>query len=116
MPVIPSFDLPKSLRFWTEGLGFTMDRDMWQGDKMVGCMVHDDTMYFWLNQRTGGPAPEGFDGIRLYWTPEDLSAAHNRLKDLGFEPSEIEQRDYGQTEFVVTDDDGYTHCFGVQRV
>ena len=27
--------------------------------------------------------------------------------------SEIEDRDYGQTEFFVTDDDGYTHCFGV---
>ena len=22
-------------------------------------------------------------------------------------------RDYGQTEFFVTDDDGYSHCFGV---
>ena len=25
----------------------------------------------------------------------------------------IADRDYGQTEFFVTDDDGYTHCFGV---
>jgi len=27
--------------------------------------------------------------------------------------SEIIDRDYGQTEFFVTDDDGYSHCFGV---
>jgi len=27
--------------------------------------------------------------------------------------SDIEERDYGLTEFVVTDDDGFTHCFGV---
>jgi catechol 2,3-dioxygenase-like lactoylglutathione lyase family enzyme len=48
IPVVHSADLEKSLRFWVDGLGLTMDRD------------------------------------------------------------------YGQTEFFVTDDDGYTHCFGVE--
>lgn len=33
--------------------------------------------------------------------------------ELGYSASEIQQRDYGQTEFFVTDDDGYSHCFGV---
>jgi len=51
VPVIPSADLERSLRFWVDGLGFTV--------------------------------------------------------------SEISHRDYGQTEFFLTDDDGYTHCFGV---
>jgi hypothetical protein len=32
---------------------------------------------------------------------------------LGYSVSEIEDRDYGRTEFFVTDDDGYSHCFGV---
>lgn len=36
-----------------------------------------------------------------------------RLKQLGYAVSDIEERDYGQTEFFVTDDDGYSHCFGV---
>jgi hypothetical protein len=31
---------------------------------------------------------------------------------LGYSVSEIVDRDYGQTEFFVTDDDGYSHCFG----
>ena len=35
------------------------------------------------------------------------------LKRLGYDVSEITDRDYGQTEFFVTDDDGYSHCFGV---
>jgi len=26
--------------------------------------------------------------------------------------SELVDREYGQTEFVLTDDDGYSHCFG----
>jgi hypothetical protein len=35
------------------------------------------------------------------------------LKSLGYGVSELERRDYGQTEFFLTDDDGYSHCFGV---
>jgi hypothetical protein len=37
-----------------------------------------------------------------------------RLLHLGYPVSEIVERDYGQTEFFVTDDDGYSHCFGVE--
>src|SRR5687768_3468431 len=115
MPVIPSADLEKSLRFWVEGLGFTMDRAMRGEDgRLIGCMVHDDHLYFWLNQRAGSPVrPEDYEGIRLYWAPSDLVALRDRLKGLGFAVSEITDRDYGQTEFFVTDDDGYSHCFGV---
>lgn len=37
-----------------------------------------------------------------------------RLLRLGYPVSEIVERDYGQTEFLVTDDDGYSHRFGVE--
>lgn len=113
VPIIPSFDLENSLRFWVDGLGLTIDREMRQDDRLIGCMVHNEGMYFWLNQRDGGPIPDGHEGIRLYWTPENLHATRERLKQLGFDVSEIEIRDYGQTEFFVADDDGYSHCFGV---
>jgi catechol 2,3-dioxygenase-like lactoylglutathione lyase family enzyme len=113
IPVIPSADLQKSLRFWVDGLGLTADQEMWKDNKLVGCMVHNDTLYFWLNQRAGGRIPEGYNGINLYWSPEDIHAARERLMKAGFEVSEIVQRDYGQTEFFVVDDDGYSHCFGI---
>lgn len=111
--VIPSADLEKSLHFWVDGLGLIADRHMWQGDRLIGCMVHDENLYFWLNQRVGGRIPEEYNGIRLYWTPADIEATRERLKQHGFNVSEIEVRDYGQTEFFVTDDDGHEHCFGV---
>ena len=114
MPVIPSAELEKSLRFWVDGLGLTMDRAMRQDGKLIGCMVHNEYLYFWLNQREGSPiTPEGYEGIRLYWTPRDILALRERLHRLGYAVSEITDRDYGQTEFFVTDDDGYSHCFGV---
>ena len=114
IPVIPSADLEKSLRFWVEGLGLTMDQEMRREDKLIGCMVHNEHTYFWLNERGGTPVrPGNSEGIRLYWTPSDIHEARERLKELGFDVSGIENRDYGQTEFFVTDDDGYSHCFGI---
>lgn len=114
MPVIPSADLEKSLRFWLDGLGLRMDRAMRQDGRLVGCMVHDEQLRFWLNQRTGSPIkPESFEGIRLYWAPSDILALRERLQRLGYAVSELIDRDYGQTEFFVTDDDGHSHCFGV---
>ena len=114
IPVVPSADLEKSLRFWVEGLGLTMDRPMRHEGRLVGCMVHNERLWFWLNQRAGTPIkPDNYQGLHLYWAPSDLVALRERLLGLGFTPSPIEKRDYGQTEFTVTDDDGFSHCFGV---
>ena len=114
MPVIPSADLEKSLRFWVEGLGLTMDRAMQREGTLVGCMVHNEHLHVWLNQRAGSPIkPNDFEGIRLYWAPSNIHALRERLQRLGFAVSEVVDRDYGQTEFFATDDDGYSHCFGV---
>lgn len=114
IPVIPSSDLERSLRFWVEGLGLSVDRPVRQDGRLVGCMVHNELLHFWLNQRSGSAAiADGYEGIRLYWAPSELGALRERFVQLGYAVSEIEQRDYGQTEFFVTDDDGYSHCFGV---
>jgi hypothetical protein len=106
VPVIPSADLQKSLKFWVEGLGLTIEREMRDEDRLVGCMVHHEHTYFWLNQRAGTPVkPEDYEGIRLYWTPFDIHKTRERLKLLGYEVSDIENREYGQTEYVLIDDD-----------
>jgi catechol 2,3-dioxygenase-like lactoylglutathione lyase family enzyme len=114
IPVIPSADLEKSLHFWVEGLGLTVDREMRHEGRLIGCMVHNEHLYFWLNQKDGTPIkPDDYEGIRLYWAPIDIHETRKRLMQLGYKVSDIEDRDYGQTEFFVTDDDGYSHCFGV---
>src|SRR5262245_42923056 len=114
IPVIPSSDLGKSLRFWVDGLGLSMDRAMRHEGRLIGCMVHNERLSFWLNQRDGSPIkPENYEGIRLYWAPGDIRTVRERLLKQGYSVSEIVDRDYGQSEFFVTDDDGYSHCFGV---
>lgn len=114
IPIIPSKDLEKSLRLWRDGLGFAVEREMKKDGKLIFCMVRNDKLAFMLNHRAGTPVkPENYEGIRLYWAPPDLHAARNHLRDLGYAVSEIVERDYGQTEFFLTDDDGFSHCFGV---
>jgi catechol 2,3-dioxygenase-like lactoylglutathione lyase family enzyme len=114
IPVIPSADLEKSLRFWVDGLGLSVDREMRYEGKLIGCMVHNEHIYCWLNKREGTPIKqEDYEGIRLYWAPVNIHQTRERLKRLGYDVSEIAERDYGQTEFFVTDDDGHSHCFGV---
>jgi hypothetical protein len=77
-------------------------------------MLQKGHLYFMLNQRVGNPMKaEDYEGIRLYWTPTDIDATRERLKSLGCGVSELEHREYGQTEFFLTDDDGFSHCFGV---
>ena len=114
VPVIPSADLEKTLRLWRDGLGFSPSREMRRDGKLIGCMLQNGNLWFWLNQRAGTTVkPEDYNGIRLYWAPTDLGETRERLQSLGFGVSEIEERDYGQTEFFLTDDDGFEHCFGV---
>lgn len=116
IPVIPSEDIEKSLHFWVEGLEFKIDSDskMRKDGKLTLCIVRNTRLAFMLHQRAGTPVkPENYNGIRLYWTPPDLHETRNRLKGLGYAVSEIVDRDYGQTEFFLTDDDGFEHCFGV---
>jgi catechol 2,3-dioxygenase-like lactoylglutathione lyase family enzyme len=115
IPVIPSANLEKSLRLWVDGLRFSMSKEMHQDGKLIFCMLEKDNLCFMLNQRAGNPAkPEDYEGIRLYWAPADINETRARLKGLGYGVSEIEHREYyGQTEFFLTDDDGYSHCFSV---
>jgi uncharacterized glyoxalase superfamily protein PhnB len=114
IPVIPSLDLEKSLRFWVEGLGFSVRSEMREDNKLINCMLHKDDLVFMLNQRPGTTArPDDYHGIRLYWAPKDIHEIRDHLSRLGYAVSKLDQRDYGQTEFLLTDDDGFSHCFGV---
>jgi catechol 2,3-dioxygenase-like lactoylglutathione lyase family enzyme len=114
IPVIPSADLDKSLRLWVDVLGFQMNTEMREDGKLIFCMLHKGRLCFMLNRRAGKPVkPVDYEGIRLYWTPTNIHETRERLLQLGYRVSEISERDYGQTEFFLTDDDGYSHCFGV---
>jgi hypothetical protein len=114
IPIIPSKDLEKSLRLWVDGLGFSKSSGILENGKLIFCMLRKDNLCFMLNRRAGTAVkPNDYEGIRLYWAPADIHETRDRLKSLGYRVSELGHRDYGQTEFFFTDDDGFSHCFGV---
>jgi catechol 2,3-dioxygenase-like lactoylglutathione lyase family enzyme len=114
IPVIPSVDLETSLRFWRDGLGFKLEDTMHRNGELIWCMLSSSVGRVMLNVRAGTPeCPANYEGVRLYWAPRDLEAQHAKLAQLGFAPSEITTRGYGQTEFFLNDPDGFSHCFGV---
>jgi hypothetical protein len=91
-----------------------MSSDMHKGGRLTFCMLLKDDQMFMLNRRAGtSDKPKNYEGIRLYWAPKDIHETRERLKSLWYGVCELVHRDYGQTEFVLTDDDGYSHCFGV---
>ena len=114
IPVIPSADLDKTLRLWVDGLGFSVESETREEGRLIFCILRNGHLCFMLNRRAGSPlAPVSYEGIRLYWAPSDIDHMRQRLIGLGYSVSAIVDRDYGQTEFLLTDDDGYSHCFGV---
>ena len=113
-PIIPSKDLSCSLKFWIDGLGFKITNSMGPDNAMKWCLLEGDGMQVMLNIRDGDPEkPEDCEGIRMYWNPNDLEQLHAHLKAIGFNVSELWDRDYGMREFFVDDLDGFNHCFGV---
>jgi hypothetical protein len=91
-----------------------MSSEMRDENRLLFCMLRQGDLWFMLNRRAGTPVkPKDYEGIRLYWAPADLHGTRERLASLGYAVSNVVIRDYGQTEFSVIDDDGYSHCFGV---
>jgi hypothetical protein len=114
IPVIPSANLEKSLRLWVDGLGFSTSSEMHEDGALIFCMLQKKDLWFMLNRRAGTTdKPADYDGIRLYWGPKNIRKTRERLQKLGYDVSELEDREHGMTEFLLTDDDGYSHCFGV---
>lgn len=113
IPVIATADLERSLRLWVDGLGCSTTSEMRENGRLTFCMLRKGDLWFMLNQLTSTTVrPKNPHGIRLYWTPTDIHQTRERLLSLGYGVSELEDQDYGQTEFFLTDDDGNSHCFG----
>jgi hypothetical protein len=64
IPIIPSADLERSLRLWSE---------MQADGKLIFCKLRRCGLSFMLNRRAGTPTePEDYEGIQLYWAPSDI--------------------------------------------
>lgn len=110
-PSLTVNDLQKSMRFYTEGLGFSVGEEWKEGDKLMGVMLKAGEPGVMLGQddfAKGRDRAKGV-GVRLYIeTDQDVEELARNAKaaglildsgpgDLGWEPK----------GFTVTDPDGY---------
>ena len=119
-PLLEVFDMPTSLRFYRDVLGFELVAASGPGDDFHwGLLSRDgvelmlDTMY---EEDKRPPAP---DPVRvahhhdaaLFFGCPDLDAAYAHLRAHGIAAKPPHVTSYGMRQLYVTDPDGYTLCF-----
>jgi uncharacterized glyoxalase superfamily protein PhnB len=109
-PMLRTWDLPGSIAFYTETLGFECER---VSEEWGWASLRRDAAAIMLagpDLHAGAAAP-AFTGS-LYLKTDDVGALWARLKDRVRICYPIESFDYGMREFAIYDNNGYVLQFG----
>jgi len=122
-PYFEVFDMPTSVRFYRDILGFTVDQHAKPvaTDDFGWCLLrHGDNTEIMLNtaydygERPEVPDPTRIAGHRdtcLYIGCPDVDAAYKHLTDKGLKINPPKVAWYGMKQLYVTDPDGFGLCF-----
>jgi catechol 2,3-dioxygenase-like lactoylglutathione lyase family enzyme len=110
MPALTVDDLERSLRFYVDALGFTVEERWEEEGKLQGVMLLAGTCRVGLSQddwKKGRDRQKGL-GFRLFAeTAQDLDALAARLREHGVEPDGPKVEPWGNRALTVTDPDGF---------
>lgn len=109
-PALTADDLEKSVRFYVEGLGFTV-KERWEEEgKLLGVMLVAGACQVGLSQddwAKGRDRKKGV-GFRIFAeTAQDLDAIAARLREHGVEPDGPKEEPWGARSLTATDPDGF---------
>lgn len=111
MPSLTVNDLKRSIRFYTQSLGFAVNEEMKDGDEVKGVMLEAGGILLGLSQDDFAKGRDRVKGVgmRLYLeTEQDVEALARQAKSEGTtldgEPGPLP---WGPMGFTVTDPDGY---------
>ena len=120
-PLLQVFDMPTSLKFYCEGLGFEIaltDRKPapnfdWVMLRLSGLDLMLNTAYE-ADERP--PAPDrvrisAHEDTCIYFACPDVDGAYQHLKARGIKSREPKIAPYGMKQLYLTDPDGYLLCF-----
>ena len=119
-PLLQVFDMPTSLAFWRDTLGFTVDASSSPGDHADWVQLRLGDAYLMLNTRyeahdrpaTPDPARvAAHDDTGLYFGCPDVDAAYAYLIERGVDAAPPKVAPYGMKQLYLTDPDGYALCF-----
>lgn len=119
-PLMEVFDMPTSLAFYRDKLGFEVTGDSGQGDESGWVMLQLGGATIMLNTAyDDGERPDEPDATRLashrdtciYFGCPDVDAAYEHLKANGIECTPPKTAPYGMKQLYFSDPDNYNLCF-----
>ena len=118
-PLISVFDMPRSLAFYRDILGFEVVRDSGNGDDSSWVWIRLNEADLMLNdQYEPGHVPEGPPPDRQKWHHDtclyfgaDPDAVYEYLRSRNVDLKPPKDAPYGMRQLYVNDPDGYNLCF-----
>lgn len=119
-PLLQVFDMPSSLRFYCDVLGFRVVEPLRPGDDFDWCLLERDGIELMLNtayerdDRPLTPDPArvaAHDDTALFFGCRDLDAAYAHFRSHGIDVKEPAVVGYGMKQIWLRDPDGYVICF-----
>jgi uncharacterized glyoxalase superfamily protein PhnB len=111
-------DVSRSIAFYRDVLGFTVQQTVPDGEPFVFAIVKSGGVEVFLN--APGPAHEEYPALKgrsiggtltLFIEVDDIGASFDELKDRVQVVMPLETKWYGVTEFAFLDPDGYIITF-----
>ncbi len=119
-PLLQVFDMPTSIRFYRDVLGFTVwatsrpgDDCGWAGLRLNGAEIMLNTAYE-SDSRPPAPDPKRIAShldTGLFFGCKDLDSAYKHLRKHGVDLNEPKVAPYGMRQLFFKDPDGYGICF-----
>src|SRR5262245_4894943 len=120
-PLLQVFDMPTSIKFYCEGLGFeivgtdgkTVPNNDWVMLRLNGVDVMLNTAHE-APDRPSKPEPRriaAHGDMGLYFGCPDVDGAYRYLTEKGVKAKAPKVAPYGMKQMYVTDPDGYNLCF-----
>jgi glyoxylase I family protein len=119
-PMFEVFDMPTSIRFYRDVLGFRITRQSQPGASFDWALLEYGPIQLMLNtayeadQRPPRPDPARIAAhadTSLFFGCQDLEAAYAYLRDSGVAVEKPQIADYGMKQLWLKDPDGYVICF-----
>lgn len=119
-PLLAVFDMPTSLAFYRDKLGFRVTGDSGQGDESGWVMLELAGITIMLNTAyDDGERPPEPDAARiaahrdicLYFGCPNVDLAYEHLRSAGIEAKPPTIAPYGMKQLYIEDPDGYGICF-----
>ena len=119
-PLLQVFDMPTSIAFYRDVLGFEMVSSSSPGDNCHWCWLRQGKSNLMLNTAyesdSRPPMPDtvrirSHEDVGLFFSCDDAAAMHAYLVSRGINAEPPAHQGYGMTQVYLRDPDGYMLCF-----